>query len=91
MPRPVRLFVALALIVSQTACLGTIVTSPTAKGESYGDTRAHLIGSSTEIDAGDCRGGLQEVTTFVPLWGLAVGILTIGIIVPMTTVFTCAR
>jgi len=51
----------------------------------------HLIGSSTEISARDCKNGLQQVSTFVPLWGVAVGILTIGIIVPMTTVFTCSR
>lgn len=91
MPRTVRSLVALGLIISLTGCLGTIVEAPTAKGASYGDTRVHLIGSSTEINASDCKGGLQQVSTFVPLWGLAVGILTIGIIVPMTTVFTCAR
>src|SRR5262245_53044540 len=91
MPRTLRLLVALVLIVSQTACLGTIVRAPTAKGESYGDTRAHLIGSSTEINASDCKSGLHEVAVYVPLWGVAVGILTLGILVPMDTVFTCSR
>jgi hypothetical protein len=87
----VRSAVSLGLILSLTGCLGTTVKAPTSAGESFGDTRAHLIGSSTKIDAPKCRNGLQEVTTFVPLWGLAVGILTIGIIVPVTTVFTCSR
>ena len=51
----------------------------------------HLIGSSTAIKAADCPSGLQEVVVFVPLWGVAVGILTLGIVVPMNTTFTCAR
>ena len=38
-----------------------------------------LIGSSTEIEAR------------VPLWGVAVGTHTHGILVPMTTVLTCSR
>ena len=91
MPRSVRSLVALGLIFALTGCLGTIVKAPTPEGASYGDTRVHIIGSSTAIDARDCRGGLQQVATFVPLWGLAVGFLTLGIIVPMTTVFSCSR
>ncbi len=74
-----------------SGCLGTIVEAPTRDGESFGDTRAHIIGASTEIDASKCRNGLKQVTTFVPLWGVAVGILTIGIVVPMTTVYTCSK
>jgi hypothetical protein len=91
MTRIARSLVALGLIVSLTGCLGTIVQAPTGKGASYGDTRVHIIGSSTEIDVRDCKSGLQEVSVWVPLWGVAVGILTLGIIVPMTTVATCAR
>ena len=85
-----RLSISICLVVNLSGCLGTVVEAPTREGESYGGTRAHLIGSSTEIDASKCRSGLQQVTTFVPLWGVAVGILTIGIIVPMTTVYTCS-
>jgi hypothetical protein len=32
---------------------------------------------------------MSRVTTFIPLWGIAVGILTIGIIVPKTTSYSC--
>jgi hypothetical protein len=71
--------------------LGTVVQAPTGKGSSYGDTRAHLIGASTAVDARDCPKGLQEVAVYVPLWGVAVGILTFGILVPMRTTFTCVR
>jgi len=91
MTRLARSLVAIALIASLTGCLGTIVKAPMPEGNSYGDTRAHIIGSSTEIDARSCRNGLQSVSTFVPLWGVAVGIVTIGILVPMTTVFTCSK
>ena len=91
MARLARSLTALSLVFSLTACLGTIVKAPTAKGESYADTRAHLIGSSSELDAQSCPSGLNEVAVFVPIWGVAVGILTIGILVPMTTVFTCSR
>jgi hypothetical protein len=86
-----RSLVALGLAATLTGCLGTIVHAPTGEGSSYGSTRAHLIGSSTTINAADCKGGLQEVAVFVPLWGVAVGILTFGILVPMSTTFTCAK
>jgi hypothetical protein len=85
-----RFTLSICLVAGLSGCLGTIVEAPVRGGESYGGTRPHLIGSSTEIEASKCRGGLQQVTTFVPLWGVAVGILTIGIIVPMTTVYTCS-
>jgi hypothetical protein len=87
----VRSVIPVGLVGVLSGCLGTIVEAPTREGESYGDTRAHLIGSSTAIDASTCRNGLKQVATFVPLWGVAVGILTFGIIVPMTTVYTCSK
>lgn len=87
----VRSAISIGLVVSLSGCLGTIVEAPTQEGESYGDTRAHLIGSSTEIDASNCPRGLKQVATYVPLWGVAVGILTFGILVPMSTVYTCSR
>ena len=52
------------------------------KGRLTGNTSPHIIGSPSMIKADDCPNGLQEVAVFVPLWGVAVGILTIGILVP---------
>ncbi len=86
-----RSLVALGLALSLTGCLGTIVDAPTGKGKTYGKTTPHLILAPTLIDAQDCPSGLQQVTVSVPLWGVAVGILTIGILVPMNTTFTCAE
>jgi hypothetical protein len=91
MRRIARSLFVLALSLSLSGCLGTIVTAPVGEGRSYEATRAHLILSSTAIDAGDCGNGLREVTVYVPLWGVAVGLLTFGILVPMNTAFTCAR
>ena len=91
MRRMTRSLIALGLAGSLVGCLGTVVEAPTGKGSSYGDTRGHLIGSSTSIHARDCPSGLQEVAVYVPLWGVAVGILTFGIPVPMNTTFTCVR
>ena len=51
--------------------------------------RAHIIAAPTQIDANNCSNGLSQTFTYVPLWGVAVGILTIGIIVPMTTEYSC--
>jgi hypothetical protein len=86
-----RSLIALVLGASLSGCLGTVVEAPTAKGSSYGDTRVHLIGSSSVVNAADCATGLQEVAVYVPLWGVAVGILTFGILVPVNTTFTCVR
>jgi len=86
-----RSLVALGLSAALAGCLGTVVEAPTGSGATYGSTRGHLIGSSTAINAADCTSGLQEVVVFVPLWGVAVGILTFGILVPMSTSFTCAK
>jgi hypothetical protein len=91
MLRLIRSLSILVLAVSASGCLGTVVTAPVGKGRSYGATDAHLILAPSAIDARDCANGLQEVAVYVPLWGVAVGILTLGILVPMNTTFTCAR
>ena len=77
------------LLVSMSGCLGTVVQSPTRPSQAHSTTRAHILAAPTAIDASHCRAGVSEVFTYVPLWGLAVGILTFGIIVPMTTTYSC--
>jgi hypothetical protein len=86
-----RIVLVLTLSVSLFGCLGTVVNAPTSKGRTYGGTQAHLLLAPTEIDARDCPKGLHEVAVYVPLWGVAVGILTFGILVPMNTTFTCVQ
>jgi hypothetical protein len=87
--RIISALLAFSLVVSLSGCLNTVVTAPTPGGESYEATRAHLILSPRVIDADECPRGIQEVEVSLPLWGIAVGILTIGILVPMNTSFTC--
>jgi hypothetical protein len=77
------------LLVSMSGCLGTMVQSPTRPARAESTTRAHILAAPTGIDASHCKAGVSEVFTYVPLWGLAVGILTFGIIVPMTTTYSC--
>jgi hypothetical protein len=71
------------------SCLGTNVRAPTPEGRPIATTHAHLLGAPFRVDAHACEMGLSRVFTFVPLWGVAVGILTFGIIVPNTTWYYC--
>ena len=80
---------ATGLVASQTACLATQVVAPTRNGLTQRTTNAHIVALPVHIHADVCRNGLSETITWVPVWGLVVGILTFGIIVPMTTQFTC--
>ena len=86
-----RSLLALVLAAAVSGCLGTIVTAPTGQGRTYGATQIHILAAPTSIDAVDCKNGLREVTVSVPLWGVAVGILTFGILVPVNTTFTCVK
>jgi len=89
MRRLLSLTLAAVVTFTLTGCLGTLVQAPTRSSKQHLTTRVHLIAAPTHIDAHVCPMGMSEVFTYVPLWGVAVGILTIGIIVPMTTVYTC--
>ncbi len=89
MRRVFTVTLAALLVVSLSGCLGTLVHSPTRQSKHHSTTRAHLLAAPTQIDAHNCPKGLAETFTYVPLWGVAVGILTLGIIVPMTTNYAC--
>ena len=88
--RTLGLVLAAAFMVSSTGCLGTFVDAPTRHGQSYTQLQVHLIASPILIRADVCRHGLAEVSTWVPLWGLVIGILTFGIVVPEWTTYSCA-
>ncbi len=79
------------LLVSLSGCLGTSIDAPVPSSVSHATLRVHIIAAPILIQADRCRTGLADVTTYVPLWGLAVGILTFGIVVPEWTVYTCAQ
>ena len=53
--------------------------------------RAVALEGTTRIDASVCKEGLARTRTFAPIWGIVVGYLTFGILIPLTTVYTCAR
>jgi len=82
-------FLAVLMMVPLSGCLGTMVQSPTAAGRPNTTTRVHIIWAPTSIDAHMCPNGLSETFTYVPLWGVVVGVLTFSILVPMTTSYSC--
>ncbi len=89
MRRFIRTLMAAALIVSMSGCLGTVIQSPKRGGQRHSTTTARIIAAPRMIDATHCREGMAQVETFVPIWGLVVGILTFGILVPITSSYTC--
>jgi hypothetical protein len=91
MQRIVRTLLVLLLSLGLSGCLGTVVTAPVSGARTHGFIDAHLILAPTAIDARDCAKGLKEVAVDVPLWSVAVGIVTFGIVAPMNTTFTCER
>ena len=51
----------------------------------------YLIAAPFRIDAHGCEKGLAKTATWVPLWGVAVGILTFGIVVPKSVSYECVK
>jgi hypothetical protein len=92
MKRILTLFVCVAFAAPLSGCLGTSIDSPAGSqaGPSYQTLRWHVVAAPTVVQARDCKNGMSEVNTYVPPWGLAIGILTWGIIVPQWTIFSCA-
>ena len=84
-----RAAVALSLVGALSGCLGTIYQTPTIEGPANGYTTVRLLASPALVEAHECKQGLANAQNFVPLWGLVVGILTFGIVVPVTVNYSC--
>ena len=88
---------SMALLLSSSltlsGCLGTFIESPPREraAPSYQTLRWHLLAAPHRIKADVCPKGLARIATYVPLWGLPIGILTFGIVVPQWTIFSCAE
>ena len=91
MRRTLVRLLALVLTASLGGCLGTNVQTPSPAGRAISTTHVHLLASPFLIDAHPCEKGLAKAATFVPLWGVAVGILTLGIVVPKTAIYHCVE
>ncbi len=89
--RAFALLLCATLAISSSGCLGTAVDAPTRQGSAHESLQIHVLAAPTLIRANACLNGLADVTTYVPLWGLALGILTFGILVPQWTVYSCAE
>ena len=79
------------MAVLLSGCLGTIVETPSPQGRAIAATRIHLLASPARIDAHMCTRGVAKASTFVPLWGVAVGFFSFGIVVPKTTIYHCVE
>ncbi len=80
---------ALVLTLGLSGCLGTVVETPTQRGGPIAGTHPHILAAPFRVEANACPKGMSRVMTFIPIWGIAVGILTIGIIVPKSTSYSC--
>lgn len=86
-----RALVAVVLTASlTTGCLGTILESPTTDApQTYWDLRWHIIAAPTLVEAKACGFGVSKSMTYIPIWGIAIGVFTFGILVPQWTGFSC--
>ena len=84
-----RVLLAVLAIVAQSACLGTVIETPARASRSYSKLQIHVIAAPSVLRAEHCELGISDIFNYVPLWGLAVGILTFGILVPARTVYSC--
>lgn len=92
MRRLAALLLCATLVLSLGGCLGTVIEAPprAQAGPSYQTLRWHLLAAPNLVRADQCAKGLADITTYVPPWGLAIGILTFGIVVPQWTILSCA-
>ena len=89
MRRTLTTLLSLILTVSLSGCLGTFVDTSAPTGQSISSTHIHILAAPIGMDAQICSHGMASVSTYVPPWGIVVGILTFGIIVPKTLSYTC--
>jgi hypothetical protein len=87
--RALGVVLSLMLMAPLSGCLGTVVETPTPEGKPITTTNVHILAAPFRVDAHVCKRGMSRVVTFVPLWGVAVGILTFGILVPKTSMYHC--
>ena len=88
---PATRLAALLLAFVMTGCLGTVLETPAKRGRPIGGNHVHILASPVRIDAHVCENGIARTSTFVPVWGVVVGILTIGIAVPKATFYECVE
>lgn len=84
-----RISLSLLLALSLSGCMGTLVSTPTREGKPIPSTHVHILAAPYRIDAHTCSQGISRAEIFIPVWGIAVGILTLGIVVPKTAIYSC--
>ena len=91
MPRVCRFALTVLLAASVVGCLATRIDTPRSIGRPISAQHVHVLAAPFRIDAHMCDKGIARATTFVPLWGVVVGVLTVGILVPKATTYHCVE
>jgi len=87
----------LCLVLCLVMGTGCIANSIQSQARSIGGTKQRMNVTllwglkPTVVQATECRNGVAESVTFVPIWGVVVGWFTIGLILPTNTLYSCAR
>jgi hypothetical protein len=82
----------LLVLLAQVGCYTGRMTTRAARGsEVYAHSGASLLWGLTTvyIAADECPNGLAQAETHFPWWGYIVAPLTVGIVVPIRTEYTC--
>ena len=91
MSKKLRAVISGVVALSLVGCLGTMIETPTPEGKPISSQHVHILAAPFRIDAHVCEKGVAKAFTFIPGWGVAVGILTIGIVVPKATIYHCVE
>ena len=74
--------------ITTLLCSMALVVS-TTQGTTQGTIMVHILAAPRSVDANVCKHGFKSVFTHVPLWGIVVGVLTFGIVVPKAVQYSC--
>ncbi len=89
MRRLFSLVLSVWLLLGLTGCLSRTLQAPRTEGYTERTTRIHILAFPVQIEARACESGIASTSTWIPLWGIPVGFFTFGILVPMTTSYSC--
>ena len=86
-----------AVVLCLTIAAGCFGSSVQSRARPIGGTKQRMNVTllwglkPTVVHASECRHGVAESITFVPIWGAVVGWFTLALILPTYTLYSCAR
>ncbi len=88
-----RFITAILCLTFAAGCFGSSVQS---RARPIGGTKQRMNVTllwglkPTIVQATECRHGVAESITFVPVWGVVVGWFTLALVLPTNTLYSCA-